>query len=83
MPESKSRHPHHSHQQHHRAPHNSKPKTFSRTVMVAMVFFSLLGLGISFFVTGNNVFGVATGVIVGAVAGYLFGHQMDKTFRKK
>lgn len=83
MPESKSRHPHHSHQQHHRPPHNSKSKTFSRIVIVAIGFFSLLGLGISYFVAGDNLFPTVAGAIIGAIAGYLFGHQMDKTLRKK
>ena len=48
-----------------------------------MVFFALLGLGISFFVGRNSLPGVAIGIIIGAAAGYLFGHQMEKTFKKK
>ncbi|MEO6722095.1 MAG: hypothetical protein ABIN67_17145 [Ferruginibacter sp.] len=83
MPASKNRPQHQTHQQHHHAPPNSKPKKVRKVVKIAIVFFGLLGIGISYFIAGGSLLSIASGAVIGAVAGYLFGSQMDKTLRNK
>lgn len=80
MPESKSRHPHKHQQPVH---HNVKSKQPSRAVLIAILFLALLGLGIGYFIGGNDSVSLGVGAIAGAVAGYLFGRQIDKTIARK
>ena len=82
MPASKNRPAHHTHQQHQPVPHHSKPKT-NRAVMVSIIFFALLGLGISYFINPESTPALIGGAVTGAVAGYFFGHQIDKALSKK
>jgi hypothetical protein len=83
MPESKSRHSHHHH------PHNSthsahpKPKKISRIVIVAVLFFAFLGFGISYFIDDTSIGKAIAGALLGAVAGYVFATQINKSFSKK
>ena len=83
MPESKSRHPHHAHQQNHPAPPHAKPAKANRAVIVAVIFFALLGLGISYFLKPESTPALIAGALIGAIAGYFFGHQIDKALSKK
>lgn len=83
MPQSKSRNLHPHHQQNHPAPPHAKPKQSGRAALVAMVLFALLGLGISYFIAGYSKPSLAAGVLIGAIGGYLVGHQMDKSLKKK
>jgi len=84
MPESKSRHPHH-----HPRPHNNthsthpKPKKISRIVIVAVLFFAFLGFGISYFIDDTSIGKAIAGALLGAVAGYIFATQINKSFSKK
>ena len=83
MPESKSRHPHQHHQQHHTLPPKARPKQSGRAAIVALVLFALLGLGVGYFTAGASLLSLSAGVIIGAIAGYLLGHQVDKALMKK
>ncbi|MBC7509683.1 MAG: hypothetical protein H7320_13190 [Ferruginibacter sp.] len=84
MPESKSRHPH-KHPEHTTKTSNTHPKSkkTSRAIIVAGLFFSFLGLGISYFIDGTSTIGLLTGALVGAIAGFIFGYQIDKSLSKK
>jgi len=79
MPESKKR----KKEQHGHIdyiPHEKKKKS---AVPVAIVFCSLLALGIAWFATGSYVPGLIIGLIAGIAVGYVIGRQMDRTFSKK
>lgn len=84
MPESKSRHPH-KHPEHHTKTSNTHPKSkkTSRAIIVAVLFFSFLGLGISYFIDGTSTIGLLTGALAGGIAGFIFGYQIDKSLLKK
>jgi membrane associated rhomboid family serine protease len=84
MPESKSRHPHH-HQHPHNNTHNthSKPKKVNRLVIVAVLFFAFLGFGISYFIDDTSIGKAIAGSLLGAIAGYIFATQINKSFSKK
>jgi 4-hydroxybenzoate polyprenyltransferase len=84
MPESKARHSH-KHPQHHNAASNNHPKTKKtpRIVIVAAIFFALLGLGISYFLNAASVGSLLAGAAIGGIAGFIFGHQVNKSLSKK
>jgi hypothetical protein len=84
MPESKTRHSH-KHPQHHsgHASNHPKAKKTSRIVIVATVFFGLLGLGISYFLNASSFIGLVAGAALGGIAGFIFGYQIDKSLSKK
>lgn len=83
MPQSKKRHhSHHQHQQQH-APGNKPPVTKSgRVVKAAIIFFSIIGLLIGYFIAGAEIPWLITGAAIGGVAGYFFGRQMNNTLSK-
>ena len=83
MPASKNRPGHHSHQHHPPATHLGKSKKKGSAVMIAVIFVAILGLGISYFIAPGNMLSLLIGTIVGATAGYWFGHQIDKSLAKK
>ncbi len=79
MPKSKKRKNHE-----YRPPANAmKSKRNKSAVKVMIVFFSLIGIGIAFFAMGSNPIWLVTGAIAGAIGGYYFGKQIDKSFAKK
>ncbi len=80
MPRSKKRKHHHDHQ----TP-ASLVKTGKRrsAVLVAVVFFGLLGLGIAYFAAGASILWLVAGTAVGALAGYFFGRQINSAAAKK
>ena len=80
MPQSKKRKHHHDHPVPQGTPHSKKTRS---AVTVAVVFFGLLGLGIAYFATGSSVLWLIVGAVVGATAGYFFGHQIDKSLSRK
>ncbi|MES2431900.1 MAG: hypothetical protein V4556_13280 [Bacteroidota bacterium] len=82
MPQSKSR-PHPHHQQHHGAGNNPANKKFNKVVKLAILFFAVIGLFTSLFITGPDVLSQIIGVIAGGIVGYFFGQQMHKTLYKK
>ena len=81
MPRSKSRKPPH-HQHHQPSPEKIQSKK-NKVVIVAIIFLGLLGIGIAWFASGNNLLVLALGALVGGVAGYFFGKQIESSFAKK
>lgn len=84
MPQSKSRHPHKQH------PHNTKtsnthpqPKKSNSAVLVSIVFCSLLGFGISYFINASDNTVLITGTLLGAIAGFIFGYLVNKSLSEK
>ena len=83
MPKSKTRKHHHEHQSTANAVKSKKNRS---AVSVTMVFFALIGIGIAYFAAGTASLWfvwLAVGAIIGAIGGYYFGHQIDKSFSKK
>lgn len=68
--------PHHHDHTHAGVAHKPKKKRKASTLMA--VFIGLVGLGIAYFSSGASYIALAAGAIVGAIAGYLIGRQMDK-----
>ena len=52
-------------------------------MVIALVFFAVLGLGISYFVAGGSTTALVIGAVVGAAIGYIFGQQVKKSMSKK
>jgi len=84
MPQSKSRHPH-KHVQQHNKPSDIHPKhkKTNRSIIVSIIFFALIGLGISYFIDGESVLALIIGAIAGCIAGYIFAVQVNKSLLKK
>ncbi len=80
MPRSKKRKHHHDH---HTPPSLIKTGKKRNAVLVAVVFFGLLGLGIAYFAAGASIGWLIAGAAVGALAGYFFGRQIDSAASKK
>lgn len=83
MPKSKTRKHHHDF---HPPANAVKSKKNRSAVSVSMIFFALIGIGIAYFAAGASPLWfvwLAVGAIIGAVGGYYFGHQIDKSFSKK
>ena len=80
MPRSKKRKHHHDHQTPAGLVKTGKRRS---AVLVAAIFFGLLGLGIAYFAAGASVLWLVIGAVVGATAGYFFGHQIDSAAAKK
>ena len=81
MPQSKKRNHHHA-QQHEGGNLTSKNKKGS-AVVVTVIFFAIIGLAIAYFTSGTDALWLAVGTVIGAICGYLFGKQLDKSFSKK
>ena len=80
MPQSKKRKHHH---EHHQAANAEKVKKNKSAVLVAGIFFCLLGIGITYFAAGATLVWLVIGAVAGAIAGYFFGHQIDKAMAKR
>jgi uncharacterized membrane protein YfcA len=83
MPQSAHRHkPHHKHQVHQNHTHDL-PRRTKRSAAILMSFFiGIVGMAIAAFAGGLNFWMVA-GAAAGAFAGYLIGHDIDKTAANK
>ena len=83
MPRSKTRKNHHD----YRPPANAvKSKKNKSAVTIGIVFFALVGMGIAYFAAGSGslwLLWLFAGAVIGSVAGYYFGRQIDKSFAKK
>lgn len=83
MPRSKKRKKHHDYQ----PPANAvKSKKNRSAVTISMVFLGLIGIGMAYFAGGSKplwLLWLLIGAIIGSVAGYYFGRQIDKSFAKK
>ena len=80
MPQSKKRK---EHQGFHPTVHADKTKKNKSAVLVAVIFFALLGIGMAYFIAGAGFLWLFIGAAGGGVAGYFFGHQIDRTLSKK
>ena len=80
MAKSKKRKHHHDF---HPPTHTNKEQKGKSAVLVAGIFFCLLGIGIAYFASGANMLWLLVGGAVGSVAGYFFGLEIDKSFSKK
>jgi len=80
MPQSKKRKHHHEHHQPASAVKSKKSKS---AVLVAVIFFCVLGIGITYFTAGASPLWMLLGAVAGSVAGYFFGQQIDKALAKK
>lgn len=78
MPKSRTRKPHNDFH-----PQTAKVQKKRSAVPVAAIFFCFLGLGIAYFATGVNLAWLFTGAVAGAVCGYLFGLQIDRSISRK
>ena len=84
MPESKTRHPH-KHPDHHpkaNTPHTHSRK-ISKVVIATVLFCGLLGLGVSYFIAADSIATLVAGTLLGCLAGFVFGYEVDKNFSKK
>jgi len=80
MPKSKKRKQHHDF---HPSATPAKAQKTRSAVLVASIFFCLLGIGIAYFAAGPSLLWLLAGAVTGAVAGYFFGLQIDRSFSKK
>lgn len=81
MPRSKQRKHHHDHHPH---PTGTKKQTTTRSaVKVAVVFFSILGIGIAYFAMGDSIPWLLLGLAGGGTSGYFFGKQIDRSLANK
>ncbi len=80
MPQSKSRHAHKHAGQHPPVQHHVKTAKSNRVVVIATVFCALLGLGIGFFIATDNISTLVWSTLIGAIAGFVFGYQVKKSF---
>ena len=81
MPHSRSRHKHHP--QHPTGSHLPKPTRKRSAQPIMAIFLAVFGIGISYFIAGNNTTWLAGGAIIGALSGILIGRGMDKAALKK
>ncbi|WP_460553419.1 hypothetical protein [Ferruginibacter profundus] len=84
MPQSKNRHPH-KHTPHHDTPATAHPKhkKTNQSIIIGVLFFALIGLGISYFTGASSVTGLLIGLLIGGVVGYIFAWQVNKSLTKK
>lgn len=80
MAKSKKRKHHHDFHPPGQPANTQKNKS---AVLVASIFFSLLGTGIAYFAFETNLLWLLIGAVLGAVGGYFFGQQIDKSFSNK
>lgn len=83
MPQSKNRKAHKQHHQHepqHGKPHSNKS---SRTFVVPMIIFATLGLGIGFYINPGSASTWIASTLIGALAGFLFGKQVENAAKKR
>ena len=83
MPRSKTRKNHHD----YRPPANAvKSKKNKSAVSIGIVFFAIIGMGIAYFAAGSTslwLLWLVAGAVIGAIGGYYFGKQIDRSFEKK
>jgi CDP-diglyceride synthetase len=83
MPRSRKIKNHHDYQ----PPANAvKSKKNRSAVTIGIVFFALIGMGIGYFAAGASSLWplwLVAGAVLGAIGGYYFGRQIDRSFSKK
>jgi hypothetical protein len=80
MPKSKTRKHHHDF---HPPANADKAKKSKSAILVAGIFFSLLGIGVAYFAFGPSLLWLLIGAVAGAIGGYFFGLQINKSFPGK
>ena len=83
MPKSKTRKHHH---EYHPPANAVKSKKNRSAVTIGIVFFAIIGIGIAYFAAGLAPLWplwLLAGAVIGAIGGYYFGLQIDKSFSKK
>ena len=84
MPESRNRRKHHQHVHPQPGPsHISHSKVKRSAAFVVAVVAAILGLAVAYFTQGADFLWMFTGVVAGAIIGYLVGRSMDKSIEKK
>lgn len=84
MAHSKTRHPHKPHTQNIKTSNtHPKPKKSNSAVLVSIVFCTLLGFGISYFINASDTTVLFTGTLLGAIAGLIFGYLVNKSLSEK
>lgn len=84
MPSSKSRHPHKHPQQHPKnAGVESKQKDDNRIIVIAVIFFMVIGLSIGFFIDSGSIAVLLGCTAAGAVAGFFAGREFKKSLSGK
>lgn len=73
MPQSRHRH---KHQRHHAAPSHSAKSARKNPITIMVVFGAILGTIAALLAAGTDPVWLLTGVVVGAVVGYLIGKRM-------
>ncbi|MDQ2863723.1 MAG: hypothetical protein M3R50_08790 [Bacteroidota bacterium] len=69
------------HPEHPPVPRIKKEIRKLRIISVAVIFFIIFGLGIAYFANAATA-GLIAGGVIGAIAGYFFGHQIVKGLLK-
>lgn len=85
MPESKSRHAHkHApHHEKHPVPPSNSMSSNKRVVIIAIIFFGVIGLTIGFLIDSSSVLVLLAGAVVGIAAGYFAGQELKKSLSGK
>jgi uncharacterized membrane protein len=85
MPESKSRHAHkHPHHQEKQPATPSKTVSSSKRILIiAMIFFAVIGLVIGFLIDSSSVVVMLAGTVIGIAAGYFAGQELKKSLSGK
>lgn len=85
MPISKNK-AHHTaphHQQHHNKAEHGMSGAHRNLLIATTLLFSILGLGIGYFLGGDSYVWPIVTTLAGAVAGYFFGQSIQKAVVKK
>lgn len=69
----------HKHQQEHQHPKGSHPKPKRKAAAVLAIIGAVAGALIAYISNNDNLVWVLIGVVLGGIAGYVFGHNIDKT----
>ena len=80
MPHSRHRHKHESHQPHH---HPAPPKPTRKATPIVTFLAAIFGLVVAAMASESDWLWMIIGAIVGAVAGYLIGKNIDSAADKK
>ena len=83
MPKSKTRKNHHDYRPPGSAIKSSKNRS---AVTIGIIFFALIGVGIAYFAASSSSswpLWLIVGAVIGAIGGYFFGRQIDKSIAKK
>ncbi len=85
MPQSSNRpkHKHVAHVNHHHEQTELKPRRKSKAAILMAVFIGFLGLAIGALASGMNYSWMIGSTSIGAIAGALIGHGIDKSLEKK